>query len=538
MAFKQVPTVTIWEILRRWSDHQPITTIAASVPCDRKTVHRYVELARNLGLNREDFTPERKEELLPHLEEAAKKAHEKASSQLLLEPHQEELLGLINAKQNPLKLKTAFGVILRHHELQGKVSYTTFKRWVRACNIVPQKKREATCRIETKPGELTQIDYAKMGLLYDPLTKRRRVVWAFIATLSFSRHKFIQFVWTQDQTSFVQSHVDMVAWFGGCTKTLTIDNLKSGIVKAHLYDPIYNRAYADFCEYHKTYIDPCRKASPEDKGKVEKDVQTVRELWRMLVVEHPSATLVELNRLALAWLLEVYGTRKHGTTGEPPLTRFRDYEQKALLPLPEVPYVVAQWRQATVHPDHYIRTMGYEVNLSTEYIGCTVQVMLTPKLAKVYYQNELIKTKALIPGQKRYTDWEDFPATVQFALSEETPRRLVRQARERGGEPFAELVTGLLSVPGFSYLRRVQGLQQTAKAYRFEIVEVAARLALTLEKPVNTHLFKHMCERIRTEWDEAVSFEGLPLSAETESFMRPPDYFLQHPEEKCEVANG
>jgi hypothetical protein len=51
MAFKQVLTVTIWDILRRWADHQPLTTIAASVGCDRKTVRSYIALARAMGLS-------------------------------------------------------------------------------------------------------------------------------------------------------------------------------------------------------------------------------------------------------------------------------------------------------------------------------------------------------------------------------------------------------------------------------------------------------------------------------------------------------
>jgi len=537
MAFKEVPIVTIWESLRRWADHQPLTAIAASVGCDRKTVRSYIELARTMGLNREDFVPERKEELLPRLQEAvSRRIHAKATSQILLEPHVEEILALINDHENPLKPKTAFHVIARRYELIGKVSYSSFKRLARTRQL-SVKARRSTCRIETRPGEQTQIDYAKMGLLWDPLEKRRRVVHAFIGTLSFSRHKFIQFVFTQDQASFTQSHVDMAAWFGGITKVLTIDNLKTGILKANIYDPVFNRAYADFAEHYHTHIDPCRSASPKDKGKIERDVQTARELYRMLVTEHASATLGELNRYACTWLQEEYGTRNHGTTGEPPLKRFRDDEQQALVVLPSVPYTVARWGQAVVHPDHYIQIMGHRFTLSTEYVGRTVQVMLTPKLAKIYANNELIKTMPIVPGKTTYTDWNDFPATVQFALSEKTPRWLIRTARETGGEAFAELVTGLLSVPGFSYLRRVLGLRDTVKGYSVEVVEQAAKCALKLDRPINTHLFRHILESIRRAQQEAPSLEGLPLSETTESFMRSADYFLSQAEGR-EVANG
>jgi transposase len=537
MAFKQVPTVIIWETLRRWAEGQPLLTIAASVGCDRKTVRSYVELARTLGLDRADFVPERKEEILPRLQEAAtRRVHAKATGQMLLEGHLEEILRLINDDDNPLKPKTAFQVIARRYELMGKVSYSSFKRLARARQI-SVKPRRTTCRIETRPGDQTQIDYAKMGLLWDPLEKRRRVVYAFIATLSFSRHKFIQFVFSQDQTSFTQSHVDMANWFGGVTSVLTIDNLKTGVLKANIYDPILNRAYADFAEYYHTHIDTCRTASPKDKGKVERDVQTVRELFRMLVTEHPSAILAELNRQARTWLLEQYGTRVHGTTGEAPLKLFRDYEKSSLIPLPVVPYTVARWGQATVHPDHYIQIMGHRFSVSTEYIGKTVQVMLTAKLAKIYLDNELIKSEPIRAGKTTYTDWNDFPATVQFALSEKTPRWLIRRAREAGREPFAELVTGLLSVPGFSYLRRVMGLREVARPYSVDLVERAARLALTLDRPITTSLFRHLLESLSRDQDQADCLEGLPLSQTTESFMRSADYFTSRQQER-ETANG
>jgi len=48
MAFKRVQTVEIWSILRRWSDNQSISTIAASVDWDRKTVRAYIEMAREV----------------------------------------------------------------------------------------------------------------------------------------------------------------------------------------------------------------------------------------------------------------------------------------------------------------------------------------------------------------------------------------------------------------------------------------------------------------------------------------------------------
>jgi transposase len=59
--------------------------------------------------------------------------------------------------------------------------------------------------------------------------------------------------------------------------------MKTGVLRANVYDPVINHAYADFAEHYHTHIDPCRSSSPKDKGKVERDVQTVWELFRKLL---------------------------------------------------------------------------------------------------------------------------------------------------------------------------------------------------------------------------------------------------------------
>ena len=92
-------------------------------------------------------------------------------------------------------------------------------------------------------------------------------VYAFIATLSHSRHKFVDFVYKQDQQSFVASHVKMFNYFDGVPKRLVIDNLKNGVLKADLYDPRLNPTYRELAEHYRCFIDPARVSRPKDKGK-------------------------------------------------------------------------------------------------------------------------------------------------------------------------------------------------------------------------------------------------------------------------------
>lgn len=522
MAFKRIQLMEIWEILRRWHDGQSISAIAKSIGCDRKTVRSYIRLACNQGLTRQTVL-ERKDQILPLIQAAIERLHSKADKQALLASYLHEILSLVGNTDNPLKPKTAFEVICQRHDLTGKVSYSSFKRLAQARQISAKTDR-TTCRIELPPGQQLQVDYGRMGLLHDAVSGRRRIVHAFIGTLAFSRHKAVDFVFSQDQQSFVKSHVTMFEFFGGVPNTVVIDNLKAGVLRPDLYDPTLNRAYAEMAEHYHTFIDPGRVASPKDKGKVERDVQTVREFFRKTIALYPSITITELNRLARRWLLDDYGQRPHGTTGQKPLVLFNDYERQALIPLPAEPYTVALWKEATVHPDHYIQVNRHFYSVPDPFVGRTVQVKVTPSTIQVFYQEHLIKSHP-VARTLRSTDWADFPSNVQHALDGGLPRLLCLKARHIGPN-FETLITQILSLHAFLNLRRAQGLVSLAALYPHEIVEAAAQRAMTLRKGIGYKTFKYILEALMR--DRSLPSDELELSLETESFMRPMDYFTHN----------
>lgn len=353
MAFKRITPMNIYEIIRRWHSGQTIRKIARVLEYDRKTVRKFINIAKSKGLAPEQTLP-LKQAVIALFESALPKMQRPATAQKLLEACLPEIVELINHPQNPLKPKSAFEVICSKHELNGKVSYSTFKRFVKINELVisPQK---TTCRIEVAPGMEVQIDYGKMGLLYDPVCGKKRTVFAFIATLAHSRHKFVEFVWSQNQQSFVASHVKMFEFFEGVPERIVLDNLKSGVIKPDLYEPTLNRTYREMAEHYQCFLDPCRVAHPKDKGKVERDVQTIREEFRKFMALYPDLDIQQANQLIRKWIVEQYGQRTHGTTQQKPFPLFEKNEKGQLKPLPAEPFQIARWKQAAVHPDHYIQ---------------------------------------------------------------------------------------------------------------------------------------------------------------------------------------
>ena len=70
-------------------------------------------------------------------------------------------------------------------------SYSAVYRFVRK---IDPRLPEATVRVERKPGEEGQLDFGYAGRMIDPETGELRKTWAFVLTLSWSRHQYVEFV--------------------------------------------------------------------------------------------------------------------------------------------------------------------------------------------------------------------------------------------------------------------------------------------------------------------------------------------------------
>lgn len=525
MAFKRILPLNIWEIVRRFHMGQSINGIATALGYDRKTVRAYIRLAEAEGFTRGMPLPE-KDVVLAHLYEVLAKNGTRASAQRLLEAYREEIVELVTRTVNPLKAKSAFIVICRKHALEGEISYTSFKRFVRDHGIKSGGHRDqTTCRIEVPPGRQAQIDYAKVGLLFDHETNRRRVLFAFIGTLGHSRHKYVEFTFSQNQQSFVCSHVRMFSFWGGVPETIVLDNLKSGVIKPDLYDPVINRAYGEAAEYYGCLLDPARIVHPKDKGKVERDVQTVREFFRRELTLDPEITLLRLNQISRTWASEQYGRTKHGTTGEKPYEVFLNVERSHLLDLPPEPFEPAYWRIATVHPDHYIQVQNRYYSIPHAFVGQKVDVKLTRSRVEVYRQGLKIKEHPLARNLRRITDRTDFPENMQYVLDHGLPFKLRLRAQARG-KAFGELVTSILRVHALINMRKAQGFISSAARYSDEIVERAAEQVSLLAPGVSLKAFQAVLRRHAEQ--SILQDEEIPLSLGTHEFLRPMDYFT-HP---------
>ena len=516
MGYNPQGIMNIYEIIRRWHSGHTISGIAKTLHLDRKTVRSYIQGARKIGVDRESSLPE-EGDLLTQLQALAPSGERQKPAAEQFEPYREEILALTGDREDPLTLKSACEVIThRHPEITA--SYSSLKRVMRGWKPAI---RPATWRHETPPGLQTQIDYGKMGLLYDPVLGRNRVVYAFIGTLSWSRYKYVEFVWGQDQDTFVGSHIKMGAFWGGMSQTLLIDCLKSGVIKPNLYDPHLNPLYRSMAEHYGCFVDPARPGRPKDKGKVERVVPPVRDLFRRLKAMDPGLTLPQANKKALYWCRYENGMVPHGTTAEKPWECFQATEREKLLPLPAEGFQLAQWKQVKVHVDQFVQFEKAYYSVARQYVGRHLWLRADRECIELYDRDfTLIKAFQRGPG-RRFSDPGDFPENIQAMMTNYSVKNLIEKAGCIG--PYtARYVEAILQPHAMRNLRKAMGIVDIAGKYPPDLVEPAARQALA----VNAFTAKRFRQLLETRQGEL----PIAISTQTRQLIRPGTYFIHNPE--------
>jgi transposase len=509
MARRDIPMNEVMETIYQWHKGMKIQHISQSLGLDRKTVRKYVGMARSLGITQDQPLPDEQELVSKLKDHQAQIVPYETPALDRLVKYRDEIKELLEDKE--ITAKQVWRLLKENHGID--VGYTTIKRYLRTEFSFGRTK--ATVRIETPPGEEAQVDFGYAGLMYDPEAQKRRKTWAFIMTLSSSRHKFVRFVFHQDTAMWLDCHERAFAVFGGVPKRIILDNLKSGVLKTDLYDPTINRAYADMERFFGFVADPAKVGMAQHKGKVERAVPIVR---KHLLAGRTFTDINDANQRALHWCREEIGMEVHGTTKKKPYPTFLTDERPRLIPLPPTPFERPLWKECTVHPDHHIVFDKSYYSLPTRYIGKKVWVKGTQKTTEIFLNQERIKLhpRSHTPG-RWVTDQSDYPPD-KLAFLMATPTWCRKKAAEFGAHTEA-LITVILKENAMRNLRKAQALLRLAEKYSNfeEIAERALAYGATRYQTIKAMLEKEL------PGDHPVG--RAPLSDLGQRFLRSPAYF-------------
>lgn len=132
-------------------------------------------------------------------------------------------------------------------EYPGGYSYSRYcvlyRRW--------RKQQEPVMRQRHTPGERVWVDWAGDSV---PALKRlgeedfRASI--FVAVLGSSSYTYAEAAYDQRMGSWLGAHTRAFAFFGGTSRLIVPDNLKTGVSKACRYDPDVPPLDQEWCAHH------------------------------------------------------------------------------------------------------------------------------------------------------------------------------------------------------------------------------------------------------------------------------------------------
>ena len=404
MAFREVGVFEVREVLRLWVRGQGYRGVERLAGVDRKTVRRYVSAAEELGLSRaageaqltDAFMAGVVERVRPHRSDG------RGAGWRALEAHREQIR---------VWLEDEDLTVVKVGELLGRrgvlVPARTLQRFAAEC-CGPRRGRRATVRVaDGEPGGELQVDFGRMGLVFDPAAGRNRVCWALIFTACVSRYCYMQLSFTQTTAAVIEGFEAAWAFFGGVFRVVIPDNLTPVVDQAHPLEPRFNQAFIEYAQARGFLIDPARVRHPQDKPRVERNVAYVRSSF--FKGEH-FIDLPHAQRCAQIWCATTAGLRVHGTTALRPAEHFALAEAPRLLAPPGQPYDLPIYAEPKVARDHHIEVAKALYSVPGNLIGRHVQVRADRALVKVFFRGALVKTHPRQPPGHRSTDPADLPA--------------------------------------------------------------------------------------------------------------------------------
>ena len=260
MAFREVRVFEVREVLRLWLAGEGFRATGLRVGFDRKTVRRYVEAAMDAGLVRDDGVGQLTDEFIGVVVEAVRPHRSDGHGEAwrLLGVHHDEIAGWVAGDLTAVKM---FELLERRGV---SVPCRTVQRYVaEVCGRT--RGRGSTVRVaDGEPGDECQIDFGRMGLVFDPVTGRNRVVHALIFTAVFSRHCFVWLTYRQTTNAVIAGCEAAWVFFGGVFKTLIPDNMSAIVERADALEPRLNQAFVEYAQARGFVVDPARVRSPQD----------------------------------------------------------------------------------------------------------------------------------------------------------------------------------------------------------------------------------------------------------------------------------
>ncbi len=376
------------EILRQHSLGISQRSIAAGMRCSRNTVSSVLRKARTMNLSwplDASLTNDAIEKLFRPNEERSSKN----------EPDWEYIHREYLKQHVTLKLLWMEYCDQSRSEGESPFMYSQF------CHLYRKhvEKKRAVMHIGRKPAEIIEVDWAGTTFpIIDRDTGEVHDAHIFVGILPYSQYTFAMATPSETLEEWIDAHVKMYAYFGGVSRILVPDNLKTGVQTVSDSIPTLNPTYQELAEHYATVIIPARVKRPKDKASVEHAVGHVSQAILAAIRKQKFFTLRALNKEIMTRIQALNAKpfyKKEGSRR----SVFLGEEKALLTPLPSTPYELAQWKVATVQFNYHVQVDKMHYSVPYEYIKHKVDVRMTKNMIEIFYNQTRIASHTRLRGR-------------------------------------------------------------------------------------------------------------------------------------------
>jgi hypothetical protein len=203
---------------------------------------------------------------------------------------------------------------------------------------------------------------------------------AFVMVLAYSRRIFLRFFLDARMDSFLRGHVQAFAAYGGVTRVILYDNLKSAVLE-RVGDAIrFNPELLAFAGHHCFEPRPVAVARGNEKGRVERSIRYIREAF---FAAREFADLDDLNAQGFASCEGQASDRRWPEDDRLTVRQAGLVERPSLMGLPEHDYPVAERLEVHAGKTPYVRFDLNDYSIPHTHVRRTLTVLAEPDRLRV-----------------------------------------------------------------------------------------------------------------------------------------------------------
>lgn len=297
---------------------------------------------------------------------------ERATRASMIDPYLPFIVGTLNTYPK-LSAERLFHMV-RERGYPGSGSH--FRS--RIAQLRPRRTPEAYLRLRTLPGEQVQCDWGHFGHI--EIGRAKRPLMAFVMVLSWSRQVFLRFYLNATGDTFAAGHVEAFDRWGGCSRIVLYDNLKSAVLERQGKAIRFNPALLSLASHYRFEPCPVALARGNEKGRVERSIRFIRTSF---FAAREWTDLEDLNAQADAWCDGIAADRACPEDTTMTVREAFEREREHLLALPDNPWPTEERVEVRVPKTPYARYDLNDYSVPHVHVQSTLTVMASTTTVRV-----------------------------------------------------------------------------------------------------------------------------------------------------------